>query len=55
MVCRRCDYTFSRNFDTCPNCGNRNPGTIAERAFKLGAILLGLAALALIIYLSFVH
>ena len=55
MVCRHCDYPFSRTLDVCPKCGCRNPGTIAERVFKLGAILLGLAALVFIVYASMSH
>ena len=55
MNCRNCDYSFSRNRDTCPNCGCHNPGSTTERAFKIGAILLGLAALLLIVYVCKFH
>ena len=55
MICKKCQYSYPHDSETCPQCGRTNPGTPAVRRLRIAAVFLGLVAAAFVYYLWSKH
>jgi hypothetical protein len=50
--CKGCKGLFLGNAERCPHCLRRNPGNIRQRIGRVAAVILGILALVLAVFVA---